>query len=410
MPLLLGLTIYPVVEILATSRPTMDPIETSAPTTASSVSGVSRPPSTYAASCATDGKKSLPAGAPTSSLFEIRHTPTAGRAVFAAQDIPEDTLIWRSDDLTLSVLLREYRQEVCGQCFGYEYGRVLDIRDKAVGFAFCSRECQDKWRVENGEIGVQAWTAVETLVKGRSKEDSEMVDVDLPRPTKKDIAQAWERVAAQAALIRVARQGEQQGLEGAEGAVQATKQHKKALQKALLQPISPDVMSFCVSGIVWRHAHADGWERVLALAADSTPYHSPDDLGAFTRTYLHLLAMLPAALLPLVTPECLFLLSSRDSHNSFGIRSLEDDGSEFFGYGCWPAASYFNHSCGPNVEKKREGRVWEFRAGRDIAKGEEVCITYLSGEERKLSRGKRMLTLKRNWGFACGCERCEAEV
>lgn len=379
-------------------------------TTASSVSSVSRPPSTTSASSTADQDKSLPAGAPTSPLFEIRHTPNAGRAVFALQDILEDTLIWRSDDLTLSVLLREYRQEVCGQCFGYEYGRVLDIRDKTVGFAFCTSECQDKWKAENGEVGVQAWTAVEKLVKGRSKEDSEMVDVDLPRPKKKDIAQAWQRVAAPAELICVARQGEQQRLEGEEGAVQVTKQHKKALQKALLQPISPDVMSFCVSGIVWRHLHPEGWERILALAADATPYHSPDDLDAFTRTYLHLLAILPAPLLPLVTAESLFLLSSRDSHNSFGIRSLEDDGSEFFGYGCWPAASYFNHSCGPNIEKQRVGRVWEFRAGRDIAKGEELCITYLSGEERKLSRGKRMLTLKRNWGFECGCDRCEPQL
>ncbi|CAO2649963.1 Nn.00g012550.m01.CDS01 [Neocucurbitaria sp. VM-36] len=388
----------------------MDTIETSAPTTASSVSSISRQPSISSVSSIAEHTKSLPAGAPTSSLFEIRHTPSAGRAVFAAQNIFEDALVWRSSDLTLSVLLREYRREVCGQCFSYENGRDLDTRDKAVGFAFCSKECQDRWREENGQIGIEAWTAVETLVKKRSKEDSEMVDVDQARPKKKEITQAWESVAAQAALIRVARQGERQTFEGDEGAVPVTKQHKKALQKALLQKITPDVMSFCVSSIIWRYYHPDEWERVLALAPDSTPYHSSDDLCAFTRTYLHLLAILPLPLLPLVTADSLFLLSSRDSHNSFGIRSLEDEGSEFFGYGCWPAASYFNHSCSPNIEKKRAGRAWEFRAGRDIEKGEELCITYLSGEERKLSRGKRMLTLKQNWGFECGCERCEPRL
>ena len=179
------------------------------------------------------------------------------------------------------------------------------------------------------------------------------------------------------------------------------------MSKALQAKISPDVMSFIVSGIVWRYNLPQDWERVLALADDTTPYHSVDDLQAFVRSYLQLLATLPIQLLPLVTPETIFLLSSRDSHNSFGIRSLEDDGSEFFGYGCWPAASYFNHSCGPNIEKIREGRVWQFRAGSDIAEGAELNITYLSGEERKLSREKRMETLKRNWGFECGCRRCE---
>lgn len=354
----------------------------------------------------------VPPGAPTSPLFEIRHTPHSGRAVFASRDISAGTLVWRSTDLTLSVLLREYRREVCGQCFSYDYGRDLRIRDQSVGFAFCSEECQTKWRLENGEIGVQAWAAVEKLVKGRSKEDAGMVDVSLPRPKPKEIREAWESVAAQASLIRVARQGERDtkavnGVAEVNDGVQVTKQHRKALQKALLQPISPDIMSFCVSGIIWNYNNPDELDSVLSLAVDNTPYHNADDLRAFTRTYLHLLAVLPLALLPLVTSETLFLLSTRDSHNSFGIRSLEDDGSEFFGYGCWPAASYFNHSCGPNVEKTRDGRIWHFRTGRDVEKGEELCITYLSGEERKLSRGKRMLTLKKNWGFECGCERCE---
>lgn len=375
--------------------------------TSASISCTSRSRSISSVSSTYDDNR-LPVGAPASSLFEIRHTPNAGRAVFATQDIPENTLVWRSDDLTLSVLLREYRREVCGQCFAYEHGRDLGVRDKAIGFVFCSKECQGIWRKENGEVGVEAWTAVEKLVKGRSREDSEMVDVDRPRPKPTEIAQAWESVASQAALIRIARAVENPSVGGEADAIQVTKQHKKALQKALLQHISPDVMSFSVSGIVWRWHNPADWDRVLALSGDRTPYHNSDDLRAFTHTYLHLLAILPLPLLPLVTAEMMFLLSSRDSHNSFGIRSLEDDGSEFFGYGCWPAVSYFNHSCGPNIEKRREGRAWEFRAGRQIENGEELCITYLSGEERKLSREKRMLRLKNTWGFKCGCERCEA--
>jgi hypothetical protein len=300
----------------------------------------------------------------------------------------------------MSVLLREYRREVCAQCFTYEHGRDLEIRDKTVGFAYCTRACADKWKHEVGNTGIEAWTAVESLVKQRTKEDSAMVDSNLVRPEAGVIAQAWEAVEAQARLIRIARLDE----------AATTKQHRKALQKALLAPLSLDVMSFCVSGLIWHHNHPSAWPNLLALAADSTPYHSIDDLHTFTRTYLHLLAVLPAALLPLVTPETLLVLSLRDSHNAFGIRSLEDDGSEFFGYGCWPAASYFNHSCEPNVLKMRVGRAWEFRAGREVRSGGELCITYLSGEERKWSREKRVGTLKKNWGFECACERCHNAV
>jgi hypothetical protein len=379
-----------------TANINMQSPQSESPTSASflSTSGLSRSSSISSAPLE-EPHKALPIGAPISQLFQIRETPTAGRAVFATQDIPEDTLLLRSDDLALSVLLREYRKEVCAQCFAYDYGRDLDIRDKDVGFVFCSEACQTQWHSETGEVGIQAWTAVETLVKKRSKEDNELVEEGLPRPKSGEIAKAWESATAQADLIRVAREGEPK------------KQHHKALAKATQALINPDVMSFCVSGLLWHYTHPDEWAHVLALAADSTPYHSTDDLAAFTRTYLHLIAILPLPLLPLVTADDIFILSSRDSHNSFGIRSLEDEGSEFFGYGCWPAASYFNHSCAPNVEKQRKGRAWEFRAGKDIKAGEGLNITYLSGEERRLSRGKRMDRLKRNWGFECGCESCE---
>jgi hypothetical protein len=85
----------------------------------------------------------LPAGAPTSHLFDVRHTPHSGRAVFAAQDIPAGTLVFVGDDLSLDVVLRDYRREVCGECFGYNQGRDLGVRDNAVGFAFCAEECMN---------------------------------------------------------------------------------------------------------------------------------------------------------------------------------------------------------------------------------------------------------------------------
>ncbi|OCK83390.1 SET domain-containing protein [Lepidopterella palustris CBS 459.81] len=339
-----------------------------------------------------------PHGAPVSELFEIRCTPNSGRAVFASHDIPADTAILASHDLAITVLLREYRKEVCAYCFSYDYGNGLKLRESSIGFAFCSADCQQKWREDAGEVGLAAWTAVEDLTKSRSKEDAEMQDGDDPRPTAKQITQAWEQVAKQAALIRLARQGSN------------SKRHRKSMQAALAAPISPDVMVFCVSGILFRYAKPNAWPSVLALATDSRPYHNTRDLVAFTRSYLQLLAILPEPLLKFTTPEILFVLSSRDSHNSFGIRSLEDEGSEFFGYGCWPGASYFNHSCGPNLTKNRVGRVWKFTTAQDIEKGEELCISYLSVEERKLSRGRRMERLTKTWGFECKCKRCEGVI
>jgi hypothetical protein len=357
----------------------------------------------------------LSSSIPTSPLFEVRQTARSGRAVFATQDIPEDTLIWHCDDIALYVIIRDYHREVCGECFGYEHGRDLRIREASVGFAFCSIGCWTRWKERTGAVGVQAWTAVETLVRGRSKEDADMAEIGLPRPGVEDIDEAWKAAEVQAALIRIARASDPKSVAGGDAGrgegIKATKQHRKALQKAVMQRISPEILSFCLSGILWKYNNPQLWETLLALADDDTPYLDAENLAAFTNSYLHLLAILPLELLASFDRRMLFLLSSRDAHNAFGIRSLEDEGSEYFGYGCWPAASYFNHSCGPNVEKRREGRAWSFRAGRDIRSGEELCITYLSGQERQSSREERKKMLKENWGFDCACLRCvELEV
>lgn len=270
------------------------------------------------------------------------------------------------------------------------------------------------WKLWNKEIGVDAWTAVEHLARKRSKKRDEIVKNEISRPTSQAIKKAWGDAEIQAILIRTMREAERPGnrcpnpntAEDAEP-LRITKQHSRALCRAIRDEISPDIMAFIVSGIIWYHNNPQEWPKIVALADDQTPYHSADDLAAFVRTYLHLLAILPLPLLSSITSENVFLLSSRDSHNSFGIRSLEDDGSEFFGYGCWPAASYFNHSCTPNIEKGRVGRAWEFRACSDIDDGGELNITYLSGEERNLSCVKRREALKKTWGFDCACTRCE---
>jgi SET and MYND domain-containing protein len=121
---------------------------------------------------------------------------------------------------------------------------------------------------------------------------------------------------------------------------------------------------------------------------------------------------LPAPLLPFISASLLHDIKTRETHNSFGIRSLDDQGSEFFGYGVWPSASYFNHSCAQNLRRTRRGRIWVFSAGRDIAAGEQLYISYVTSEDsggHTLGWRERSANLKKTWGFDCACERCGGE-
>src|SRR4051812_46906289 len=138
--------------------------------------------------------------APTSSLFEVRQTDHAGRAVFATQDIPAGTALLGSPDLAVTVLYREYLREVCFECFAYDRGRRWSVRDNAAGLAWCSEECRTAWLAANGgELGIAAHQAVEEVIKRRSRREEDADDgdgheeeSDSQEPTSEQVDSAWQ--------------------------------------------------------------------------------------------------------------------------------------------------------------------------------------------------------------------------
>ena len=70
--------------------------------------------------------------------------------------------------------------------------------------------------------------------------------------------------------------------------------------------------------------------------------------------------------------------------NAFGIWSEVTDPSEdkeFLGFGVYPSASFFNHSCSPNIVKTRNNSEMVFTTSKDIEIGEELCISYGNTDE-----------------------------
>ena len=80
--------------------------------------------------------------------------------------------------------------------------------------------------------------------------------------------------------------------------------------------------------------------------------------------------------------------------------------------GIFATISRFNHSCAPNVEWRWNDSIKAetIHANRDIACGEELCVSYLEshGEDPSLcsSRDVRCAYLKETWGFVCSCSVC----
>jgi hypothetical protein len=73
----------------------------------------------------------------------------------------------------------------------------------------------------------------------------------------------------------------------------------------------------------------------------------------------------------------------------------------------YPAASFFNHSCSPNITRSTEGPRLVLRAARAIEEGEALCIMY--GELAMKGYNERQRHLREHYSFHCKCQRCVEE-
>jgi len=289
----------------------------------------------------------------------------------------------------------------------------LKVWEAQAGLAWCSEECKKLW-IEHwgGNIALDVWERVEHLVqksKGKTQKNeaatkgmSNGTEEEAIPPSAEVIDAKWAEATEKAKVI----------LPNQDDTTPTKKAMMQAKSRMNAKPADPTTISHLLSGILLAACRPILWSAMLELYPSSQPYSSLADLNLHTSSYHHLLHHLshPSSLLyDHITPEILRAVPSRDGPNSFGIRSLDDAGDEIFGYGVWPEASYWNHNCAPNMQKRRVGRSWEFWTSKDVKNGEELCITYLGGDEEILEVEERRVRLMKTWGFKCGCGRCVGE-
>ncbi|EMC94418.1 hypothetical protein BAUCODRAFT_149577 [Baudoinia panamericana UAMH 10762] len=340
-------------------------------------------------------------GPPTSECFVVQDLPGAGRGVIASKDIPGGTVILDSEGPAAHVIFRQYRKEVCAYCFEYDRGRTRPVRDNEIGKVFCNLRCHTKWLEQQGDLGKDAWRALQTFVQSRNKAVTSLIceQVVGGKPTPNTTRQEWSNADSQ---VQSRRSGNSSSsFKGGRS------NHGQKPQVS----VEPDILSFLLSGVLAHHVSPQRWQtEMLDLAPDDQPYTSFKELQMHCTSFQQLASFVPDELQSSCTTEVCHTLASIGSHNAFGIRAGSEDGEEYMGYAIYPDASYFNHSCSPNLLKRRMGRCWAFWTTREIKKGEQCCITYLGGDEKELDVADRRARLKRVWAFDCMCERCKLEV
>jgi SET and MYND domain-containing protein len=338
-----------------------------------------------------------------SDLFEVLQTQY-GRACFASQEISKGTELLLTNSGFGSTILYEFRKEVCSNCFRYEYGKYWKLKVPVprghkkflgAGLWFCSEECLICWREFDPEEKLTM--AYETLLvnyqmKVKAKHDKEDNDVVITREV---IEEAWR------------------GIKDWEGKVSKMKKSKQSNQLPVLNEeeyVSARFMTLVLHNLYIGHPSSQLFEHLQSNELEKITIF-PVLLKSQTQVYKFLRLLLPEYLQPLLTPEFLRITFGREYGNAFGIRQVTEEGSseekELLGYMISPEASFFNHSCRPNLKKERRENRMLFVATADIKQGEQLCIDYFQISEEKFDY--RQKTLNENWFFQCECDRCNEE-
>ncbi|KZO90111.1 SET domain-containing protein [Calocera viscosa TUFC12733] len=367
-----------------------------------------------------------------SEYCEIRQTSWAGRGMFAKTSIPASTTVLQSPGPIAYVILQPFRHEVCDWCFAYDNGKRwtisydIQVKNSRRGVAwFCSDDCYEHWYGNLGELGIEAWIALDqTLASSRPARIKENAKPRPPLtarinntiPVPRDIEAIWSACDTLASFITTARLAEQ-----------PTKAQRRLLREAhqsALSFIDEDDAFLLLAGVLSleRAGLFDEalskpipltWQALLELQPSISEYLKNDSPITRHVAAVHLLlCILPLSLLPYCSAINALRLYTRDSCNSFGIRSqTHGSESEFLGYGVWPSASYFNHSCDPNLVKTSPGRAWIFETSREILPDEELRISYLGDlAPHEMDVEERRKQLKQTWGFDCDCPLCLAQL
>ncbi|KIK97955.1 hypothetical protein PAXRUDRAFT_824421 [Paxillus rubicundulus Ve08.2h10] len=358
-----------------------------------------------------------------SDYLELRTTTFGGRSFFAIWDIKPGTRIHSSEAPFAHVVYKDYRREVCAQCFAYSASdhippivgasRTWNVKWSREGAAtawFCNETCKEVWQRDEASsllIEVDAiLTKSRMTTRKKFKSPQEEVNFKAVLPS----FEAGDKTTNQAVIDQAWATAEALVASKANLALYCSTLHLEDMEFEIARLIASAIVHRYSDDRIDRSEPSQAiprkpWSQFLDLQKNElrSVQTRPYMLSAYLRTYVFLCNALPRHFQPYVNTVREVL--ARDTGNSFGIWD-GDRRDEMMGWGIWVSASYFNHSCTPSVQKVRQGRVLHLETTREIQAGEELCISYI---ETDLPVAERRRELEESWFFTCRCYRCEKD-
>lgn len=349
-----------------------------------------------------------------SIFFTVAPTKYGGRGCFARSAIPKGTQIHYCASPVGSSVAKPFRKEVCTYCFNYSYGdlmktklaKAISGRKESSALHFCSKECLDEF--VNQDVDDILLTNL-LLVEQNYLMGLKKPEVDELEPVgnlDEQIDREWERVGQWARQIDATRSSKRVNF------LPRIDESEYLEIKYVVNVLFNKFMSHQPKNTNNKGSmEMEMFIFNLLQSTEREKYHKyPYLLFSYIRVFKFIKLTCTAELQPFITTDTVRSLIGKNLSNAFGIWSNttnKDEDKEFLGFSVYPSASFFNHSCDPNIIKIRMRNDMCFETLRDIAEGEELCINY--GNFQSEDVNKRQLELQ-EWFFDCGCTKCRLEL
>lgn len=330
-----------------------------------------------------------------SPWFEVRNT-TTGRGCISKCEIPKDTVIHISKALS-SAISRPFKKEVCSSCFKFSGGQTLKFRmGVQLLLYFCSEQCLSAFTEEDiDQIYLDTLLNIENYYNNGLKKSDEPELALNEEEFDQQIIDEWKKVneweekidkmKASKRLNSIPKIGESEYIE------------TKYIVGILFQMYKG------------KHKELKYFGSLQSNEFDKLKKY-PQLLQSYTNIYKFVKLTAHTQLQPLITSELVRTILGTNLTNAFGIWSQPINDAEekdYFGFAIYPSASFFNHSCDPNLVKTREGDTLYFRALKDIDPNTELFISYGNYSNENVQIRQEQL---KEWFFNCLCTKCITEL
>lgn len=333
--------------------------------------------------------------------FNVEVTKYGGRGCFASSTIPKGTVVLQCSKPISSTLIKGFRKEVCNTCFKYNDGAnmktKLSIKGSIHSLFFCSEACKLTFVQNDTDSLYLKWLLdIEKYyvagLKTPEQEPKEPKTSDLKLLVDKEWTEVkkWE--------------------------LQKLKKSKWISQIPAINDMEYTEVKYIAGVIFQMHKHSNKpnaeltfFDLLHSTEAEKVAKY-PYLLYSYINIFKFVKCSAPDAVQHLISSDLIRSILGKNLSNAFGIWSETTNPTEdreYFGFAVYPSASYFNHSCGPNLKKSREENRIIFKTLNEINVGEELCIDYGNYLHEPVEKRREEL---QEWFFECGCVRCADEM